>query len=160
MAAEAAPFFRWAGALGNHNAQGEYYLNMAATGKRLSRYHLEAAIAYWHTQQADSQQKWDSILQLYNTLLMLEYSPIAALNRTYALSKAAGKADAIIEAEKLNLGDNYLYHCLLGYLYTNIDDHLALNHFEKAMKLAKAKTDKAQIKQYIKQLTERMPQTN
>ena len=28
--------------------KGEYYLNRASTGKLLSKYHLEAAIAYWH----------------------------------------------------------------------------------------------------------------
>jgi RNA polymerase sigma-70 factor (ECF subfamily) len=121
---------------------------------------VEAAIAYWHTQKTDSQEKWNSILQLYNTLLILEYSPIAALNRTYALAKASGKENAIIEAEKLNLNDNHLYHCLLGYLYTDIDNTFALDHFEKALQLAKAKGDKAQIKQYIKQLTEGLAQTN
>ena len=28
---------------------GHYYLNKASRGKELSRYHLEAGIAYWHT---------------------------------------------------------------------------------------------------------------
>lgn len=134
-------------------ARGQQYLNKASTGDRFTKYHVEAAIAFWHTQKDDSQQKWDSILQLYNTLLMLEYSPVAALNRTYALSKAVDKEAAISEAEKLKLDDNYLYHCLLGYLYTDIDNQIALSYFEKALKLAKAKADKAQIRQYIKQLT-------
>lgn len=141
-------------------ARGQQYLNKAAAGKQFTKYHVEAAIACWHTQQADSQQKWDSILQLYNTLLMLEYSPIAALNRTYALSKAVSKEAAIVEAEKLELDDSHLYHCLLGYLYTAIDNPTALAHFETALKLAKAKTDKAQITQYIKQLNEHTLQTN
>jgi RNA polymerase sigma factor (sigma-70 family) len=141
-------------------ARGQQYLNKASIKGQPSKYHVEAAIAYWHTQQADSQRKWDGILQLYNTLLMLEYSPIAALNRTYALSKAIDKQTAIIEAEKLKLDDNHLYHCLLGYLYTGIDDQQALQHFDKALKLAKAKADKAQIRLYIKQLTEYIPQTN
>ena len=68
-----------------------------------------------------SKRKWENILQLYNRLLQLEYSPIAALNRTYALAKANGKEEAIIEAEKLNLSDNHLYHSLLGNLYADID---------------------------------------
>jgi RNA polymerase sigma-70 factor (ECF subfamily) len=141
-------------------ARGQQYLNKASTGTKITKYHMEAAIAYWHTEQADSQEKWNGILQLYNTLLILEYSPIAALNRTYALAKASGKESAIIEAEKLNLNDNHLYHCLLGYLYTNINNASALDHFNKALKLAKAKGDKAQIRQYIKQLTDVVAQTN
>lgn len=141
-------------------ARGQQCLNKASTGAQITKYHVEAAIAYWHTQKTDSQEKWEGILQLYNTLLILEYSPIAALNRTYALSKAAGKEKAILEAEKLNLDDNHLYHCLLGYLYTAIDNAFALDHFDKALKLAKAKGDKAQIRQYIKQLTSAIAQTN
>jgi len=140
--------------------RGQQYLNKASAGAHLTKYHVEAAIAFWHTQKTDSQEKWDGILQLYNTLLILEYSPIAALNRTYALSKAVGKEGAIIEAEKLGLDDNHLYHCLLGYLYTAIDNASALNHFDKALKLAKTKGDKAQIRQYIKQLSGEMAQTN
>jgi len=132
--------------------RGEYYLNKASTGNKISKYHLEAAIAYWHTTKTDPPEKWQSILQLYNNLLLLEYSPIAALNRTYALAKADGKEKAIIEAEKLNLEGNYLYHCLLGYLYTDVDAQSALKNFKTALKLAKAQTDKAKIEQYIQEL--------
>ena len=102
-------------------SSGAYFLKSAATGLRLSKYHLEAGIAYWNTQKADTKEKWENILQLYNRLLQLEYSPIAALNRTYALSKANGKQQAIDEAEKLKLPFNQFYFALLGELYTDID---------------------------------------
>lgn len=132
--------------------KGEYYLNQAARGQQLSKYDLEAAIAYWHTHQTDTPEKWESILQLYNKLLQIEYSPIAALNRTYALSKANGKEQAIIEAEKINLTDNHLYHSLLGDLYTDIDSVKALKHFGLALRLAKSKAEKTNIAQKIKML--------
>src|SRR6185295_11124907 len=101
---------------------GHYYLNKASRGKELSRYHLEAGIAYWHTIKNDSAEKWENILQLYNQLLCILYSPVSALNRTYALSKIKGKPAAIREAEKLGLTKNHLYHVLLGYLYEGIDN--------------------------------------
>lgn len=132
--------------------RGQHYLNLASTGSSISKYHFEAAIAYWHTIKTDSQEKWDNILQLYNQLLIIEYSPAAALNRTYAYAKAYGKPLAIIEAEKLNLTPNYLYHCLLGYLYTGVDNHMALANFETALKQAKASADKTKIKEYIRQI--------
>jgi RNA polymerase sigma factor (sigma-70 family) len=132
--------------------RGQNYLNRASTGNNLSKYHLEAGIAYWHTAKTDTAEKWKNILQLYNKLLQVEYSPIAALNRTYALSKASGKTSAIIEAEKLNLDGNYLYHSLLGYLYTGVDNEMALSNFERALKQAKSKSDKASIAKYIDQL--------
>ena len=133
--------------------KGENYLNLAATGSRLSKYHLEAAIAYWHTHKSDTIEKWENILQFYNKLLQLEYSPIAALNRTYALSKANGKQEAIIEAEKLNLSGDHLYHSLLGNLYTGVNNEKALEHLHSALKFAKTKADKAVITNNINSLT-------
>ena len=130
-------------------SKGGYFLNLSATGSQLSRYHLEAAIAYWNTQKDDTKEKWENILQLYNRLLQIEYAPIAALNRTFALSKANGKQEAIIEAEKLNLTNNHFYYTLLGELYTGIDNTKAKQHFEKALTLAKTLTDKQIIEKKI-----------
>jgi RNA polymerase sigma factor (sigma-70 family) len=129
--------------------KGAYYLKCASSGRELSKYHIEASIAYWNTQKADTKEKWESILQLYNRLLQLEYSPIAALNRTYALSKANGKQEAIIEAEKLNLADNQFYFALLGELYSGIDDSEAKRNFEKAFSLAKTPADKQTMQKKI-----------
>ena len=122
--------------------KGEYFLNKAATGNTLSKYHLEAGIAYWHTIKTGTKEKWENILQLYNRLLQIEYSPIAALNRTYALSISKGKKEAVIEAEKLGLTGNHLYHCLLGELYTGIDTSKAISHLQKALSLARSTADK------------------
>lgn len=132
--------------------KGTYFLGKASTGNTLTKYHLEAGIAYWHTQKEDSAQKWENILQLYNQLLILEYSPIAALNRTFALAKTNGKQTAIIEAEKLNLTENHFYYSLLGNLYTDIDNKKAVEHFEKALQLASSVSDKNIIKQNIGKL--------
>jgi RNA polymerase sigma-70 factor (ECF subfamily) len=116
-------------------SKGTHFLNMSSEGEQISRFHLEAGIAYWHTQKQDTSEKWENIVNLYNHLLVLEYSPIAALNRTYALAKRDGKQEAIKEAEKLKLTDSPYYHSLLGNLYTGIDDQKALHHFEIALTL-------------------------
>lgn len=133
--------------------KGKYYLNEALKGNRLSKYQLEAAIAFWHTHKEDTLEKWENILQLYNKLLLIEYSPIAALNRTFALAKANGKEEAIIEAEKIKLTENHLYHSLLGNLYTDIDHSKALEHYQTALKLAKSTSDRKTIAKKITQLT-------
>lgn len=133
-------------------SKGTYFLNMASQGNKLSKYHLEAGIAYWHTIKADTQEKWENILQLFNKLLQVEYSPIAALNRTYALSKANGKAEAIIEAEKLKLTDNHFYFTLLGELYSGIDNDKAKENLQKAMALAKMHTERQTIQKKIDSL--------
>jgi len=132
--------------------KGGYFLHRSATGESLSKYHLEASIAYWSTQKQDTTEKWENILQLYNRYLQIEYSPIAALNRTYALSKVNGKEVAITEAEKLKLDHNQFYFVLLGELYTSIDKEIAKKHLEKAYSLAKTTADKHVIQQKIDQL--------
>lgn len=132
--------------------RGEYYLDQAIGSPVMSRYHLEAAIAWWHTHKEDSAEKWSNILDLYNQLLVIEYSPVAALNRTFALAKAKGKKDAIREAEKLGLTENHFYYSLLGNLYTNIDDRKAVQHYETALELANNPADKALMEKNIAQI--------
>jgi RNA polymerase sigma factor (sigma-70 family) len=125
--------------------KGNYYLNKASRGNELSRYHLEAAIAYWHT-VTDHPDKWENILQLYNQLLCLEYSPVTALNRSYAISKIKGKIAAIAEVEKLGLIKNHFYHVLLGYLYRETDASRAKLHLRQALVLAKTEKEKTLIR--------------
>jgi RNA polymerase sigma-70 factor (ECF subfamily) len=132
--------------------KGIYFLHEASKGNEISKYHIEASIAYWHTIKTDTKEKWENILQLYNKLLQIEYSPIAALNRTFALSKANSKQEAIVEAEKLNLGDNHFYFTLIGELYTDIDNKKAKENFQKAFSLAKTQTDKQTIQKKIEKL--------
>jgi len=132
--------------------KGIFFLNRASEGDKVSHFHLEAAIAYWHTKKADTKEKWEQILQLYNSLLILKFSPIAALNRTYALSKTEGKTVAIAEAEKLNLSDNQFYYVLLGNLYSEIDNKKALSNFSAALSLATGEADRKTIERYIAEL--------
>jgi RNA polymerase sigma factor (sigma-70 family) len=132
--------------------RGGYYLHCATGGKEVSRYHLEAAIAYWHTQKTDSREKWENILQLHNRLLQVAYSPVAALNRTYALARANGRQEAIKEAEKLALSDHHLYFLLLGELYTGVDNTKAGQLFQKALSLARTQSDRQTIQKKIDRL--------
>lgn len=133
-------------------AKGNFYLIQSAKGNELSKYHLEANIAYWHSSKIENPKKWDNILQAYNQLLLVEYSPITALNRTYALAQVKGKQTAIIEAEKLNLTDNHFYFSLLGYLYTDIDDAKAISYFEMALQKAKTGNDKLLLNKKLNDL--------
>lgn len=132
--------------------KGNFFLIESAKGQEISKYHIEASIAYWHSTKIENPAKWVNILQLFNQLLQIEYSPITALNRTYALSKVYGKQKAIQEALKLDLKENHFYHSLLGDLYTAFDNNKAIIHFEKAYKLAKSKTDKKIIEAHLKKL--------
>jgi RNA polymerase sigma factor (sigma-70 family) len=135
-------------------SKGMYYLKSSASGDQISTYHLQANIAYWNTIKEDSTQKWESILQLYNMLLQIEYSPIAALNRTFALAKANGKKEAVIEAEKLKLTSNHLYYSLLGELYAGLDTTKAKENFQQALSMAKTINDRNLLKRKLEKLNE------
>lgn len=132
--------------------QGEHFLDRAAFGDKLSKYHLEAGIAWLHTQKTDTREKWENILQLYNHLVSFEYSRIAALNRTYALARARSKQEALDEAKKLALENNHLYFALLGFLYTGMDDHEAKRNFERAIDLSKTTSEKRILIEKINRL--------
>ena len=134
-------------------AKGGYFLQRSASGNKISKYHLEAGIAYWNTQKLDTSEKCKNILELYNKLLDQEYSPIAALNRVYALFKTAGRTPALEEAQKLNLTDNHFYFALLGELHADVDKTTATRHFQHALSLAKTETDKRALEKRINRLT-------
>ena len=136
-------------------SQGGYYLKRSANGDLVSKYHLEAGIAYWSTQKPDTKEKWENVLQLYNRLLQIQYSPIAALNRTYALSKANSREEAIAEAEKLKLVENPFYFGLLGELWLDIDKKKSIENYKKALSLAKTETGRQAIQAKLDKITEK-----
>ena len=128
--------------------KGEFYLNLSSQGETLSRYHLEAAIAFWHTQK-DDMEKWENILQLYNYLLQIAYSPVVALNRTYALAQTNGKEFALNEALKLGQDQNPMYHCLLAELYNEKYPSKAAEHLQVALGLAGNQKERLLISQKL-----------
>lgn len=123
-------------------SKGVYFLNQASRGNEITKYHLEAGIAYWQTIKTETQEKWENVLHFYNQLLIIEYSPAAALNRAYVISKVNGNEAGITATEKLNLTDNHYYYMLLGELYKDINIQRAKDNFNKAFSLAKTETEK------------------
>lgn len=52
------------------------------------------------------------------------------------------KEIAIVEALKIDLKENHLYHALLAELYADTNKELGLKHLEMALKLSKTKAEK------------------
>ena len=133
--------------------KGEKYLKLSAAGDIISKYHLEAAIAYWHTK--DTNGKWNNILQLYNKLLIIEYSPIIAMNRTYALAQANSVDEAIQEAHKLDLKNNHHYFCLLAELYhMNNNIEKEIEYLTVAIGFVNKKSEKELIKHRLEKASQ------
>ncbi len=132
--------------------KGNHHLVNAFDGKEVSKYHFEAAIAYWHTAPG-GENKWKHILQLYDQLLLVEYSPVTALNRAFAFAKVHGNEKAIPEAEKLELTSNPHYYSLLGYLHANTDEARAIAHYKKAIALTRSKIEIETLTREINRLS-------
>lgn len=133
--------------------RGLHFLNLSAGGPELSTYHLEAKIAFWHCIKADTAEKWEDILGLYDKLMKIRYSPIVALNRIYALYKVHGVQTALPEAEKLSLVNNHFYWMLLAELYKDTDREKAKHFFRKASLLSRTEAEKRNIQEKIHQIT-------
>ena len=131
--------------------RGNNYLVNAFTGDEISKYHLEAAIAYWHTTPT-LEKKWENILTLYNQLILIEYSPVTALNRAFAFAKVYGTEEGIQETEKLLLLSSSYYHSLLGYLYANVDIEEAIDHYTQAIALTNSRIEKQTLTREVERL--------
>lgn len=130
--------------------KGNHYLVNACTGNEVSKYHLEAGIAYWHTTNGD--HKWKHILQLYDELIILEYTPVAALNRAFAIARVHGNKRGIEAAEKLGLEELCAFHSLLGYLYADTDPARAIAHYQQAMQLSRSASEQKTLQKELERL--------
>jgi predicted RNA polymerase sigma factor len=126
--------------------QGWHYLSLSTQGEELSPYHIEAKIASWHSVKEDTPEKWKDILNLYDQLLLMQYSQTVALNRAFAVYKLKGREAALAEAEKLKLENNHFYFVLLGELFRNLDNSRAELYLKKAYALARTKPEKQLIR--------------
>lgn len=90
-------------------AEGERLLGSSAVGADVSEYHLEAAIAMVHARAPRAEDTdWATIVDLYDTLLVLRPSPVVALNRAIAVAQHMGPQSgldaiaAIADRERLD----------------------------------------------------------
>lgn len=129
---------KWNQALIN---KGLSYLNKGMTSNSLSPYLILAAISANHSvAKSFEETNWKEILSLYDSLLILEDSPITRLNRSVALAKVKGHKIAISELktieENTTIGESYLFHSTLGELYKLAKkEKKAIKHYEKAISL-------------------------
>lgn len=133
--------------------KGFYYLQQASKWEISSTYYIEASIAYWHTVDNSNTDKWTSILKLYDVLLLVNDSPIVALNRVWAFSKIYGNSLAINEARNLNLTTNHFYFMLLAELFSQVDNNKTKEYLTKAHRHCKTNTEKNIIEKKLKEMT-------
>jgi len=127
--------------------QGIHFLNIAIKKSDPSKYLILATIsANYCIAKNYSDIKWDEILELYNSLIQIENSPLILLNRTVIISKVFGNNKAIKELLSLEknteIGKNHLFHSTLSEFYKNEKKITkAINSLKTAIKLSKNNRD-------------------
>jgi RNA polymerase sigma factor (sigma-70 family) len=138
--------------------RGILCLGHAAQGSTISEYHLEAGIAACHsTAPDDASTHWPRILAIYDQLLTLKSSPIAAMNRAVAIARVHGPQagmdalDAITDRSKLE--SYHLFHVIRGTFAAEMRDQpAALTHFRQAGNLAALPAERDFIARRIAEL--------
>lgn len=82
--------------------EAESLLGRAGRMSAVGRYQLEAAIQSAHAARVRmGRSDWSAIVQLYDALLALSGSPVAALNRVLAVAELRGPEAAIVELDQI-----------------------------------------------------------
>jgi predicted RNA polymerase sigma factor len=77
-------------------AEAESALLQASAMGLIGRYQLEAAIQSAHvSRRREGRANWDAVVKLYDALLALTGSPVAAINRAIAMAEIDGPAAAL-----------------------------------------------------------------
>jgi RNA polymerase sigma factor (sigma-70 family) len=129
---------------------GYQHFKAAYSGKEISEYHLEAAIASYHASAPDfAQTNWKAIFFCYDLLYKINVTPFVAFNRAIALGYADGPKAGI--AALLNISElqkNHLWHVALGDFYQkNKEKNAAIAAYRSALGLVQLPAEQQLIHQ-------------
>lgn len=116
--------------------KGLHYLNFATQHNEVTIYHILATISAHHCTAKDfDSTNWNSILRLYDNLLLIDNSPITQLNRAVVLSKTSNATIAIKAIDKIK--DRSLLKSYLPYYTVRAELYYQNKNNEKATDLLK-----------------------
>ena len=130
-----------------------YHLEASAEGESVSKYQLEAGIAYEHARaEAYEQTSWQNILQCYDLMCRLYPSPVVELNRAIVISELHSPAEGIKAIEAITqlstLKKYYLLPATLGELHLQLKQYeIADQYFAEAMLLTQSAAEKKLLQQ-------------
>ena len=134
-------------------ALGDKALRHGAPGA----YQIQAAIAAQHARAKRAEDTdWASIDRLYQTLEVIQPSPVVTLNRAVAVSKSRGPAAALALITPLEdqLAGYFHFHGVKGGLLKQLgDDAAAREAFNRAIALANSPAEAAHIRTHLDALS-------
>jgi RNA polymerase sigma-70 factor (ECF subfamily) len=128
--------------------RGIVHLGSSAIGASLTRWHLEAGIAFEHTSAASqAETRWEKVVAYYDALVAIADSPVISLNRALAIGEARG-AEAGLQALQGLEGDPKLEHysfywAALAHLVLGRGETArALDHYARAASLSRSPAER------------------
>lgn len=146
------PRARWDAAL---LERGLSLFELATSGQQLSPYHVEAAIAVTHASaRSFAETDFRTVVALYDRLLAIAPSPVAALARAMAIAERDGpeaglrELRAIVDVERLH---GYLFYpAALGELELRRGHHVAAHaHFSSALRLCNSDAERRYLRKRL-----------
>jgi RNA polymerase sigma factor (sigma-70 family) len=134
---------------------GMMHLAASATGENITAFHIEAGIAACHSTAPSAEATdWSRIVSLYDQLLKIAPSPIAALNRAIAVGRASGAMAGMEELNKVRGLESYhLLHAARGNFAAECGDHpTAAAHFRQALEHAVVPSEREFLERQLRQL--------
>ncbi|MEU5990868.1 sigma-70 family RNA polymerase sigma factor [Spirillospora sp. NPDC047418] len=93
--------------------EGQSLVRRCLEINRPGPYQIQAAMNAVHSDAANAQDtKWGQILELYDQLLVVAPTPVAALNRAVVVAEIDGPEVGLALVEELDLGRYYLFHAI------------------------------------------------
>jgi RNA polymerase sigma-70 factor (ECF subfamily) len=94
-------------------AEGEALVRRCLAIDRPGPYQIQAAINAVHSEGVDAASTdWRQIVQLYDRLLAVAPTPMAALNRAVAVAEVDGPAAGLALVDSLDLAHTHLFHAV------------------------------------------------
>ena len=126
-------------------AEGQAIVRACLRRNQPGPYQIQAAINAVHSDAATAADTdWRQILQLYDQLLVLAPSPVAALNRAVAVAEADGPEAALAALDDLHLDGFYLFHAIRADLFRRLErDADAALAYDAAIALAANTAERA-----------------
>jgi RNA polymerase sigma-70 factor (ECF subfamily) len=142
-------------------ARGMRHMERAASGERLTTYHLQAEIAGLHASTEQFEQtNWMHILSLYDLLIRMQSTPVVLINRAIALGQVEGPAAGLESLEQIDLDGRQARYPFLPMAQGEFHRRLgqidnAINCFTQALERVRTEPERRFIRRKIEDLQSR-----